>query len=108
MITVKTIKVEGDASMVEYVLDGRLQRATIPTSKIKGGEASVSTLSAGIPFGTDWENLITIKATPVSIANALRNRGVWTPEDALANPRQVVLALQTACAIDISKIFGGV
>lgn len=108
MIPVKIIKVEGDASLVEYVLDGRLQRATIPTGKIKGNEASAYSLNAGIPFGADWENLIELKATPVSIANALRNRGVWTPEDAKRNPRQVVLALQTACAIDLSKIFGGV
>lgn len=108
MIKVTVVKSQGDASMVEYVDEGILQRATIPTSKIRNGEASKTTLSAGIPYGDDWVNKIgKIEVDPVVIANALRNRGIWTTADVLANPRKATLALQTALQLDLKKIFGG-
>lgn len=75
----------GGAMLVEWVREGAYRRACLPGPDIRQGpDGTVATLVAlerGIPYGIAWEQYIEVTATPASIANELRRRGVWTWRD---------------------------
>jgi len=82
MITITVLRVEGKSALIQWLTEGpTYHRAYVPASKVKAGEVSDRVLARGIPYGVAWEKCIHITATPESIANDLRRRGIWRYED---------------------------
>lgn len=109
------IRKDQKAALVEYLDNGSLKRVIIPAEAVTGNEVDEAILAAGMAYGDPWEDLLDswrmeqpeafVESELVkTIANNLRNAGVWTVEDAKSNPRKVVAALQAAYRIDLSTI----
>lgn len=71
--------------MVEYVEKGVPQRRLIPKREVqetdKGAVVSEDVLAEGVPYGVEWAKLIKKVPDPKDIEAALKNAGIWTPED---------------------------
>ncbi len=80
-VPVRVVGEKGESSLVEYQVDGMYQRRYVPKKSVKDGAVSPITLGKGIVYGLPWEDFIEITATPESVANKLRQRGVWYIED---------------------------
>ena len=80
-VPVRIVGEKGESALVEWVQDGSYKRAYVPAKSVKEGAVSPITLGKGIPYGLPWEDFIEITATPESVANELRRRGVWYLED---------------------------
>ena len=85
-VPVRVVGEKGESSLVEYQVDGMYRRRYVPAKSVKNreekrGEVVKTTLDKGIVYGLPWEDFIEITATPESVANELRRRGVWYTED---------------------------
>ena len=85
-IPVRVVGEKGESALVEYQVDGMYRRRYVPGKSVKDrernrGEVSPITLGKGIVYGLPWEDFVEITATPESVANELRRRGVWYIED---------------------------
>jgi len=103
-IKIRVIRQRGQAALVEWVDNEGAHRATIPASAIHKGHAAKDELEYGIPYGAPWEELITLTATPATIAAELRRRGIWTKEDLLSQPKVAVAAIQAAYGFDLAAL----
>jgi hypothetical protein len=103
MTQVKSIRVKGNAALVEFVLSGKLQRKFIPASEIVNGAVADDVLNQGILYGYPWED-INITFDSERFADELHNVGVWTIEDALKSPLKVWAALNATLADGITAI----
>lgn len=102
-IPVKVISAGVESSMVEFTLGGIFQRATIPTAEIHEDKVADDTLLAGIPYGIAWE-FVELSASPIMLANLLRQHGVWTYQDAMSKPNMIVSALQAVYGVDLAAL----
>lgn len=80
-VPVKVVGEKGESALVEYQVDGMYRRRYVPRKSVKDGAVSPITLGKGVVYGLPWEDFIEITATPESVANKLRQRGVWYIED---------------------------
>lgn len=103
LIPVKVVRANEDNALIEYLFGGLLQRVTIPVDEIHDGKAADDVVMAGLPYGVPWE-MMKLSASPIMLANALRNNGIWTYEDAIRNPRGIVSALQAAYGVDLAAL----
>lgn len=103
-MNVTIIKQDGLAAIVEYVENSMPKRAIVPASEVINNSVPDDVLEAAIPYGVEWAELVQIDVTPDAICRHLRNRGIWTFEDAQSHLRDVTLALQAAYQISASKI----
>lgn len=105
---VKVISNEYGSVLVEWLdSDGILQRGYIPSEIVNVDEIPDGALSLAVPYGVDWAFVLTgaiNSVTPEVIAKMLRNRGIWTLQDARRNPEVVVGALQQAYSLDFQTI----
>lgn len=93
------------AALVEYLDGDTLKRVTIPSDKVdKEGVVELKELTLGIPYGLPWSEVIVLVATPQHIETELHMRGIWTAEDALAQPNTVIAAVQAAYGLDVAAI----
>lgn len=82
LVPVRLIEHRGQSALVEWLDDeARYCRAYVPLASLVDGACPPTELVRGIPYGIHWEDLITVTATPESIANELRRRGVWRWQD---------------------------
>ena len=94
MVDVRVIQAKAGSSLVQWLDNkGLHHRGFLPTDSIENGMADLNELDKAIPFGLPWEDYIKVIATPESIANELRRRGVWTMGD-LSNISAVIKANQ--------------
>ena len=94
MVQVRAIQAKAGSVLVEWLdKDGLFRRGFLPASSIEEGMADLNELDKAIPYGLPWEDYIKVVATPESIANELRRRGVWTMGD-LSNISAVMKANQ--------------
>lgn len=107
-LAVRVIRTEGQSALVEYVdvFDlNNLRRVYVPADIVEGGVARADALEMGIPYGEDWAAKVgSISVTPQVVATALRNSGIWTVEDARANPGLVQGVLAGVYGLDLSKL----
>jgi hypothetical protein len=84
---VRVLKIKQEAALVEWRDgDNNLRRATIPTTELDGTTVSKRVLSMGVEYGTPWASLIKdIHVSATDIETNLRNRGIFTAHDLLAN-----------------------
>jgi len=108
MAKVKVIQQKGQAALVEWIAEDGLHRATIPASTIIKGQVSEDELSYGIVYGEPWEELITLSATPETIAAELRRCGIWTKEDLESRPTQALSAIQAAYGFGLADLLRAV
>ena len=85
-VPVRVVGEKGESSLVEYQVEEMYHRRYVPKKAVKDrerdrGKVSPITLGKGIVYGLPWEDFIEITATPESVANKLRQRGVWYIED---------------------------
>ena len=107
-IKVKIIQKKGQAALVEWIADDGAHRATIPLATIIKGQVAQDELDYGIPYGEPWEELITISATPASIAAELRKCGIWTKDDLETRPTQALSAIQAAYGCGLADLLRAV
>ncbi len=88
---VKVIATKDNSSLVEYMDEfGMLQRVTILTKNIDEGEiVKLSKLTHGLPYGIDWEEMKLPIVTSKDLSRELRNRGIWTADDARRRSQDV-------------------
>lgn len=80
-VKVRLIEQKGDSALVEWMEDGCPQRAYVPPKLIEGGEVDDEALGTA-PYGAPWAELIDLSGvTPEGIQKALREAGIWTPDD---------------------------
>lgn len=103
-VTVKTISAKGDVALVEWVESGRLKRAVVPAVSVVEGQVDPEVLSMGVPFGLPWEKIIQVKATPVLLADGLRNAGIWTLEDFRAHMPDVQAVIQAVYGVEFATL----
>jgi len=100
----KVVKVEGEAALVENDGEEGWERRIVPNRILNNGIVEKEEFDRGITYGLPWEDLLTPQVTPEVIANALRQRGIWTLEDVRRNPGKVLAALQSAYRLDFVAI----
>jgi len=107
---VKVVHQKSQAVLVEYSLEGMLERVVVPLNVVtmlgdKAAECDVDELLRGIPFGIQWANYLSMdEVTPERMQNVLRNNGIWTAEDAERNPRAVFGAIQQAYSTSLADV----
>jgi hypothetical protein len=109
MKKVKLLFNKGQASIIEIVTDGKVERLSIPSTKLlqKDSEvfASDKDLEEAIPYGIPWEyklNSFVIRAEDIS--DALHRYGVWTYNDYVDRPDAVKTAMLESCQESFRKI----
>lgn len=108
MVKVKVVQQKGHAALVEWADEAGVHRATIPMGVIRKGQVAQEELDFGIPYGEPWEELITMSATPETIAAQLRRCGIWTREDLEARPNQALGAIQAAYGAGLADLLRAV
>lgn len=115
MQKVKVLRRKGHAALVEWSDDSRLHRVTVPVKDVvfdpgeTSGVVSVESLMQGIPYGIEWEKFLTEQTVlPETLANALRQNGVWTVEDFEQNPNAVMGAVSSILGPFMAQIAGAV
>lgn len=104
-IKVNVIRRKGATMLVQFADENGVQRVTLPSSSVDDdGLVDVLELSLGIPYGLPWEEIVQFKATPETVTNELRRRGIWTREDLIADPNGAVSAFRTASGVDASRL----
>lgn len=74
------------------------RRYIVLREAITDNQVTQEQLDLAVPYGEPWEDKIKVTVTPRAIARAMRQAGLWTNDDLLANP----LALREA----FSRVFG--
>lgn len=102
-IPATVINVRGESALVEFRKAGKLKRVIIPAAEASN-QMDPDILEMGIPYGLPWESIVTLSVTSETLAERLREAGLWTVEDINANPRAVYGALQAAYGVDLAAI----
>ncbi len=106
LFQVRLIRATGKAALVEWVHQGKLNRAVVPLDAIQDGAVTNNVLAAAIPYGVAWEEIEFHRPSPAQIANALREAGIWTREDLFANPNKAIGVLQAIYGVDLGALIG--
>ena len=92
-IEVNVVSVSDKTSLVAYVDRDVLRKVYIPTSKISTGKVEEQFLTKGVPYGLPWEEIELPEITADGLAEALRNRNIWTAEQSRDNPNGLRAAI---------------
>lgn len=105
MISVTTIAHLGLSALAQWMDGENPKRAFVPANAVSNDECSVEVLSAGIPYGAQWEQFIKpVTISPDDIANSLRCAGFWTTQDVERNPTSAQSTVNKAIGVNISLI----
>lgn len=77
---VKTIQSNGGLTLIEWIEEGQPHRAWVPTGDVTADNVCEYP-ERGIPYGVDWSQWVTLQLDPVQLDRALKQRGIWTPDD---------------------------
>jgi hypothetical protein len=114
MVDARVTEKLGKSSLVEYQdpKKGTL-RVIVPSGLVVEGQAPLSDLEVGIPYGIEWEAFIIKQVNPDLLARAFRDEGIFTLDD-LAKKRQAALLCLTRLAglmlsdiLEQTKVIGG-
>ena len=102
---VKIIARNGRSSLIEWVDDGKVHRGILPSSSIRGdGFVSKKELKRAAPYGIAWEEVVRLQATSEELAQALRQRGIWTAQDLQDRPTEAQGAIMATYGIDYQTL----
>lgn len=103
LVAVKVLQLQTEKSvLVDW--DGR--RVVIPREALEGDHVPANVLEAGIEYGEPWAEVVTVNVTRAKIAEALHAAGVWTYQDVLRMPTQVMAVFRHAMDVDLQALFG--
>jgi hypothetical protein len=107
-VSVRLVGKSDTTALIEWLDSGGLKRAYLPLADIDGAAAigdsvTVADPSLGIPYGVDWAQ-IPVSITSQKLADTLRQYGIWTEADALANPMAVQGAILSIVGLDLSTV----
>ena len=104
MKTVKLIDAREGAALVEYLVDGKLVRKTVPVESVAGNKVDPEVLELGIVYGADWNDLLDrLASVPPVIADEFHRVGIWTPEDLLALSAKARAALDRIIVVPLME-----
>ena len=105
MRTVKVLKRDGQAALVEW-LDGDMPRRVFLPAEVvpASGLVDDEELGRGIPYGVEWADEITLAATANDLQRNLRGAGIWTAEDAASKAATVQGVMQATYGIDTAAV----
>lgn len=104
LIKVRVVQRRGESALVEW-LDGAQQcRAMVPVTAVSDGAVAEDVLTAGIPYGVQWSELVTMRGTPEQLQTELYRVGVWTVDDLRQNPQLALGALQRVYGVDLAAL----
>lgn len=104
---VLTIRRKNGLTMVEWNERATFKRAWVTPEMIESEEghyAWVYNPGMGIPFGIDWERIISFVATPADLDRELKRQGIWTAEDLRMNPDAALGAIKSALGLDLAAL----
>ena len=103
---VTVISRKNAAALIEYHLkdDDMLYRAAVPFNSLNGSYVPDEEIELSIPVGVAWAEVIKPVATSTDFQRELRRRGVWTAQDAIARPNEVLAAVSAAYGLDVAAI----
>ena len=101
---VRVVQYDGQAALVEYRHNDVLERRIVPRDAVRGDEADLDQLDLGIEYGLPWQELWSPEVTPGAVANALRQRGIWTLADLRREPGKAIAALQATYRLDLAAL----
>lgn len=101
---VTIIKNKSGTALVEWD-NGTLQRGYIPSNLIPDDYlVNENDLQLAVPYGVQWEDILTLDVTIRQLDFELKKLGIWTLEDVLANSDKVLNALKAVYGLELSKI----
>lgn len=103
VVTARVVKKQGLAFVIEYEHGSRLYRVIHPLPIT--GEVALESVEEGIPYGIDWASVIhpnPVRA--VDFERELHKLGLWTRDDVMARPNEVISAIQAVYGIDLAAI----
>ena len=102
-MNVKVIKEEHGTALVEWQDNGS-HRAFVPVAAVFDGTVADEELAHAIPYGVQWEEVLTIGVTVEHIAQGLRNAGIWTEADLRGKQPIAVSVLQGAYKLSLGVL----
>lgn len=104
---VKIILRKNNITLVEWTEGDQLKRAWVTPDMIateSGAVANVFNPSAGIPYGVNFAEMITLSATPADVDREFKRRGIWTIADLRARPQDAKAAIQAIYGVDLARV----
>jgi hypothetical protein len=94
------------AALIQYhdEANDMLHRVVVPHATLEGEYVSDDEIALAIPVGVAWEDVIRLQTTPTDIQRELRRRGVWTAQDAISRPNDVIAAVSAAYGLDVAAV----
>ena len=107
-IPVRIIRDNGPTVLVEWAVGSKTapdwRRAYVPKEVVHDLSAQQAELDAGTPYGVRWEELAVVTATPETIGQELRRRGLWTVRDCEIRVAEAQAAFVAACSADFGAL----
>lgn len=101
---VRVISQRGTSALVEYQFNDTWKRCYIPADKVKENECDLDVLHMGIPYGADWEELLSGYTLDTSmVANDLHRHGIWNIDDLKKNPAIINGLIVKALGFSVGK-----
>lgn len=104
---VRVVVRQNDLYLVEWLEDGAPRRSWLPASDVtqqKDGTTQAANPGHGVPYGDDFLHGVKLQATTEAVERELRQRGIWTADDALSNAPAVLGALQAVYGVDVAAL----
>lgn len=103
-VKVRVIRRRGESALVEWLDGDQQNRVMIPVTAVVDGLVADDVLSAGVPYGVPWAELVQLTATAEKIQAELYRVGVWTVDDLRRNPQLALGAVQRIYGVDLSAL----
>jgi len=105
-LEVRVIESRGKAVLVEVHTKKRWSRSVVPTECLVDGKVTEADLDAG-DISVAWEEVIHFHATPETLGEAFRGRGIFNREDLAAKLPVAKSAMQDVYLLDIIELLKG-
>ena len=84
--------------------EGRLRRGWL-RERTPGWVPGPDDVMVAAPYGDPFEDVLPdVRISPEALADALRRKGVWTADEASANPQAIVHAIVLAAGLSYSMV----
>lgn len=103
---VKEISHKGASSLIEWTdQHGVINRSVVPRSELakEEGVVLVNNPEEGMPYGEQWDELISTEIGPQGVAALLRKSGIWTYEDFVNNTATVTGVFNQVCSLNLQN-----
>lgn len=102
MTRVKVIQLAGNSAAVEWDNNGKLQAVIIQSRHVSAvvqgiAYVPIEVLLSGTQYGLEWSVVLSDKypIKPADLQGALRSAGIWTVDDLIARPNDVLRVIRS-------------